>query len=101
VIARRHDLNADGKAIRRLTYTDGKLSLREFYDGEGQRVSAERFTPEGYITDSIRYRYIDDRAEEYDHWYYDRGMPVRRLTTSGGGQEYVKDGEAWVSVERR
>lgn len=101
VMVRRHDLNADAKAIRRLTYKNGKLSVREFYNPEGERVSQEIFTPDGYITDSIRYRYLDDRAYEYDHWYYDRGMPIRRVTSSGGGQEYVKDGDDWVLAEKK
>jgi len=100
VILRRHDLNAEGQAIRRLTYENGKLMLREFYGDDGLRISQERFTPDGYITDSIRYRYIDDVAQEYDHWYYDRGMPTRRVTASGGGEEYAKDGDDWVVVRQ-
>ncbi|MEW6357465.1 MAG: hypothetical protein AB1696_14135 [Planctomycetota bacterium] len=95
VIQKRDDLSADGKAIRRLTYTDGKLSLREYYDPEGKRLSREVFAPDGYITESIKFR--DDL--NYDHWFYDKGMPVRQIVKEQ--TEYRKQGEDWVEVKTK
>ena len=31
-----------------------------------------------------------------DHWWYNRGTPVRRLMKRA--EEYVKDGDKWVQV---
>jgi len=99
VITRRHDLNREGTAIRRLAYKDGRLGLREYYRDPDHRVSKEVFAPDGYITESVRYRYQGERALEYDHWWYDRGMPIRRILRER--DEYVKRGEDWAKMERK
>ena len=44
-IVRRHDLNEDGQAIRRLFYHNGVLLRREFHNREGEHVSTELFDP--------------------------------------------------------
>jgi len=95
VLTKRHDLNADGKAIRRLTYKDGKLSVREYWDPDGNCISREIFSPDGYITESVRYR---DKLK-YDQWFYDKGMPIRRIIKER--EEYKKDGDNWVQVKKK
>lgn len=100
VIARRHDLNADGKPIRRLFYEDGKLARREYHTRDGEHVSTEHFDPDGYITESILYR----GGDEGGHFWYDRGTPVKftgrisRHATPEGPGTYVKKGNAWVKT---
>jgi hypothetical protein len=94
VVAQRHDLNKEGKAIRRLTYKEGNLALREYYGREGNRLSQESFAPDGYITEWVRFKYAGDRALEDDRWWYDRGMPIRRLLKQR--EEYHKQGQEWV-----
>ncbi len=84
-IVRRHDLNADGKAIRRVEFQDGKASVREYHTNQGVRVSREAFAPNGVITETIRYSEGDGR--EIDHWWFDEGWPVKQVR---GGRQYVK-----------
>ena len=96
VLAQRHDLNAAGQAIRRLTYDAGRSVVREYYNREGQRVSREVFDAEGFITETIFYRMQGDEEIAFDRWQFDRGTPVRRTR---GDQVYVKQGDLWLSVE--
>jgi hypothetical protein len=91
VLTEAHDLDAAGNATRRLACEDGRLARREYFDPEGQRLSTERIDAEGYVTESIRYR---PGGEETDHWWYERGMPVRQVR---GNEEYFKDGDRWIS----
>ena len=100
-IHRRHDLNTQGEATRRLTYRDGALYTREYYK-DGRRVSIETFAPDGYKTEDIRWNWHPQvapwqevRRREYDHWWYDHGMPVKRLRR---GRIYEKQGDEWVQT---
>jgi hypothetical protein len=87
VLIRRHDLGLEGHAIRRTSYSDGKIAVREYYNRDGICLSREQFDADGFVTEWIRYS-ADGR--EQDHWYYDRGMPVRQVNR---GTEYVKRGD--------
>lgn len=71
VIVRRHELNAGGKAIRRIEYQDGKVAVREYQTNQDVRVSREVFAPNSDITETIRYSEGDRR--EIDHWWFDKG----------------------------
>jgi len=92
-IKRRHDLNEDDKAIRRTEFKDGKMVTREYHHRERGLVSRELFDADGFITDWIRFQDVDGEPTEYDHWYFERGMPVRH--TNSKGREYVKRGDRW------
>jgi len=83
-LLRRHDLNLEGKPIRRLHYRGGKLAERQYYDRDGGHVSTERFDSDGFITESIRGRY---------HWWYERGVPQR---FESGAALFVNDGDRWI-----
>ncbi len=99
---RRHDLDAEGNAIRRLHYEDGRLARREYYTADGELNTEELFDADGFITEAVRYRY----GEEYEHWWYVKGAPVKLWTERGGhhtasperGGTYVKQGIDWVKV---
>jgi len=93
-LIRRHDLNAEGKAIRRLTFENGKLTQREYHDREGKLLSREPFDAAGFITEWIRF----DQTVERDHWWFDRGMPVKQISKEG---EFVKQGDQWVATKQR
>jgi hypothetical protein len=80
---RRHDLNPEGKAIRRLFYEDGRLTRREYHDRDGKHISTERFDADGYITESVHGK---------NRWWYDRGEPVR---FTNGTETYYRDGNRW------
>jgi hypothetical protein len=82
-LSQRHDLNSDGKAIRRLFYEDGTLTRREYHDRDGGPISTERFDKDGYITESIHGR---------NHWWYERGAPVR---FTNGKETYFAAGDSW------
>jgi len=97
VLTRRHDLNADGKAIRRLTFENGKLALREYYDREEKLLNREIFNAEGFITESIRFGDDGGRPIEAVHWWFDRGMPVRQTSKDG---EFVKQDDQWVATKQ-
>ncbi len=96
ILIKRHDLNVDGKAVRRLFYSDKRLVRREYHNREGEHVSTEHFDKEGYITESIVYR----NGEDYDHFWYDKGMPVkhtgRNSHHAGRTGTQIKVGERWV-----
>ncbi len=83
-----HDLNLEGKAIRRLFYEGGKLTKREYHDRNGNHVSTELFGSDGYMTESIQH------GSRPRHWWYERGVPAKYAR---GSQVYVKDGTRWVT----
>jgi len=96
VIVRRHDLNADSKAIRRLTYKDGELAEREYWTRDGFRVSREVLDRAGYITEWQHFRKIrSDRVQARTHWFYERGMPVKLVLKERA--TFVKQGQRWVA----
>ena len=103
VITRHYDLNGDGKATRRLFYRQGKLFRREYYTSEGQHLSTEYFDSEGNVTEMLLYQEMDGKKVEYDHWWYDQGMPVRRIGRKPARRiehatpvMYVRAGDQWV-----
>ncbi|TKJ38155.1 MAG: hypothetical protein CEE38_05200 [Planctomycetes bacterium B3_Pla] len=88
-LVKRHDLNAEGKATRRLFYRDGKLAKREYHDRNGYHVSTELFDADGYITESIQH------GSRPRHWWYEKGVPLKYTR---GSDAYVKDGERWIKT---
>ncbi|MFC2076479.1 hypothetical protein ACFLT7_05300 [candidate division KSB1 bacterium] len=103
VLTQRHDLNKDGKAIRRLFYRDGRLARREYHKKDGFHSSTELFDAEGWITESILYRRIDGKQTEYSHWWYDKGMPEKYIgrrrhhtASPDGPGVYAREGNNWV-----
>ncbi|MHC4229295.1 MAG: TolB-like translocation protein [Planctomycetota bacterium] len=88
-LVERHDLNAEGKATRRLFYRDGKLAKREYHDRNGYHISTELFGADGYITESIHH------GSRPRHWWYEKGVPLKYTR---GSDAYVKDGERWIKT---
>jgi hypothetical protein len=102
-LTRRFDLNAAGQATRRLFYHQGRLFRREYFTAAGERVSREFLDPAGNVTEAILYRMEEGKPAEYDHWWFDGGMPVRRIgraparrIVSAAPEMYVKAGDEWV-----
>jgi hypothetical protein len=93
VLTQHHDLNHEGKAIRRMTYESGKLATRDYHNRDGEHVSRELFAPDGFITERIMFAKYGNIVAEADHWWFEKGTPVRRVA---GRTEYVKDGEKWT-----
>ncbi len=99
ILAAAEDLTADGEATRRLTFTNGKVRTREYWrPGQKGPISREIFGTDGFKTDEIRWRY-GGQKEEYGHWYYSRGTPIRRLHREGR-EVYEKRGDTWHMVKR-
>lgn len=68
-IAQAEDMNRQGFAARRLRYQRGVLAEREYWVSENQRISLERFAPDGTKREEVRWEYDrGDRAVEVDHW---------------------------------
>ena len=102
-ITARHDLNGEGKATRRLTYHQGHLFCRKYYTADDRHLSTEVLDVEGNVTEMILYRDRDGKGEEYDHWWFEKGMPERRIgkrparrIDSEEPVMYLKSGEKWV-----
>jgi hypothetical protein len=93
-LASAHDLNAAGKAIRRLTYRAGQIALREYYTAADLRISREVFAPEGNITETVRL--AADGTTEVEHWWFERGMPVKLVRA---GRTYIKRGDRFGRME--
>ena len=96
------DVNADGFACRRDGYADGVLAAREIWqpmEGASPRIrTRELYAPDGFITEEMHFGYPEpDEPVVVDHWWYDRGMPVRRERY--GGAVWEKQDEDWVRVE--
>ncbi|MEZ0275935.1 MAG: hypothetical protein ACAH88_13600 [Roseimicrobium sp.] len=92
IITQHHDLNHEGKAIRRLTYEGGKLALRDYYNRENEHTSRQIFAPDGSITETIHFGNRSGQEFEVDHWWFDRGTPIRRVVS---GSQFTKEGEQW------
>ena len=88
-LVRRHDVGLEGQAVRRTSYSDGRLAVREYYNRGGARLSRELFDTDGFITDWILY---SSDGSENNRWTYDRGMPVRQFNTD---TEYLERGESF------
>lgn len=93
VITQRHDLNHEGKAIRRLSYEGGRLAKRDYFNREGEHTSREVFAPDGYITERIVMAKYGTTVAEADHWWFESGTPVRRVA---GRAETLKEGDHWM-----
>jgi hypothetical protein len=89
-IIEKHDLNLEGKAIRRLFYDGNKLVRREYHDRNGNHVSTELFDSDGYIKESIQH------GKKLRRLWYERGVPVKYIR---GYETYVKDGARWIRVK--
>jgi hypothetical protein len=57
-------------------------------------VSRELFEPGGFIVESITYE--ADSPGERDHWWFERGMPVRQVKE---GREYVRRENRWTATK--
>lgn len=93
VLTQRHDLNHEGKAIRRLSFEVGKISCRDYFNREGEHVSREVFAPDGSIAERIMMAKYGNTTGEADHWWFERGTPVRRVA---GRTETLKEGDQWT-----
>jgi hypothetical protein len=51
------------------------------------------FGPDGFITEQAWFGWNASSTFEMDHWWYDKGTPVRRVSNK---ITYVKRGEQWV-----
>lgn len=96
-LAQRHDLNSEGKAIRRQTFVNGKLTQREYHDRDGKLLNREIFNADGFITESIRYGDDGGTPVEVVHWWFERGMPVKQVSKEG---EFVKQGDQWIAAKQ-
>ncbi len=95
---RRHDLNQQGKGIRRLAYESGRLVTRDYFNRDDQHVSRQVFAPDGFITETISLGVNNGRSIENDHWWFEKGTPVRRVSFR---TETVKEGDDWKSSPRK
>lgn len=97
VLARREDLNRDGKIIREQLYRDGTLAERRYTSRDGLLVSRELFDTDGFLIETIsfaRRRAADTAPKEVDHWWFQRGMPVKQVKE---GKTFTRQGDQWVS----
>ena len=92
-ILKRHDLDLEGKPTRHLYYQNSVLARREYHKRDGSHVSTEHFAPDGYITESVRYRTVDGKSLEISHWWYEKAVPVRNISR---GAVFERDGSRWV-----
>lgn len=90
------DLNATGSATRRCTYDGDRMLEREYWTPQDQRVSFEIFDADGFKTEQIQWRHDRRPDEESDHWWYDRGWPVRRVKQN---DTWERQGDDWVQVQ--
>jgi len=99
-ITKRHDLNDQGKPIRRLFYRGGRLARREYHNKNAVHLSTEYFDAAGFITETILYEYNNGEKNEKTHWWYDKGMPVKLIGAGGYAVgppgHYEKEGNKWV-----
>ena len=103
VIARRHDLNLEGKPTRQSWYRDGRLSKKEHRTPAGVIVTRELFDKDGFVTYAEQYR--KGRLEH--RWWYVKGAPVKLWTRRGGHHTaspkragtYMKQGTEWVKIK--
>lgn len=96
-LAKREDLNAQGKTVRELTYRDGKLARRQYTNRDGALVSRELFDADGFLAETITYDRRSGPAtthKEIDHWWFQRGMPMKQVKE---GKTFTRQGDRWVS----
>ncbi len=101
-LVRRHDIDRDGFAVRRLLYEDGRLARREYHTEQGVQTW-EDFDADGFIAECCH----NYNGQPWNHWWFIKGTPVKLWTERGGhhtastegGGTYVKQGIDWVKVE--
>ena len=81
----------------------GHLFCRKYYTGNRKHLSTEYFDVEDNVTEMILHQEQKGQTVEYDHWWYDRGMPVRRIGRTPARRidsdtpvMYVLSGDQWV-----
>lgn len=79
-----------------LEYRDGKLATRDYVNPAGRRLSREVFARDGYIVETVTYDPDTDAAK--DHWWFERGQPVRQVKA---GVEFGRRGDRWVAQGTR
>ena len=92
---------------------EGKLATREHWTPEGQPIALEKFGPDGFKTEDIRWRPYEDgqpyyqawpipgaeyKYNKHDHWFFDHGWPVKRVDRDGR-PIYEKRGDDWVKIK--
>jgi hypothetical protein len=92
-IAKRFDLNKDGKPIRQQYYQTGQLARRELHNREGVHISTEYFDRDGNITEAFYNPIGTGFAYGYVHFWYENHEPIRAVR---GNEMFVKVGERWV-----
>ena len=103
VLMRCHDLNAMGKATRRINYKNGLISTREYYRPDDHLVSRETFDKYGSVDKQIRFLPEPNRGPRdipRETWYYDRGMPTRHIKHDSG-REYFKRENRWGYLDNK
>jgi hypothetical protein len=80
-LIQRTDYNLQKQPIRIVKYRNGQPAERRHLNRKGQLVSLENFASDGYIIESIYYRYPNDKRQIiYDQWFYEKGGPVKRIS---------------------
>ena len=103
VLTRRHDLNATGKATRRINYKNGLIATREYYRPDDHLVSRETFDKYGPVAEHIRFLAESNGGAgdiPRETWHYDRGMPIRHMKHDTGRQ-YFKRGNRWGYLDNK
>ena len=105
-LAKRHDLNHEGKAIRRRFYTNGRLARRQYHMRDAFHRSTEWFDADGFITEAVQFRMRRGKRLKLGHWWFIKGTPVKHValwrhhTASPKGRgTYVKQGADWVKIQ--
>ena len=80
----RVDLNDDKKPIRHQWFEGGRLTKREYRTPDGVLSNVEFFGEDGFKTEYIAYYTTYDKGVEYSHWWYDKGVPVKKTKRYGG-----------------
>ena len=80
----RVDLNDDKIPIRHQWFKDDRLTKREYRTPDGVLSNVELYGEDGYKTEYIAYYTTYNKGEEYSHWWYDKGVPVKKTKKYGG-----------------
>jgi len=103
LLTRRHDLNATGKATRRINYNHGLIATREYYKPDDHLVSRETFDKSGSVIEHTRFL-PDSKGGAHnvprETWHYDGGMPIRHIKHDTG-REYFKRGIRWGYLDNK
>lgn len=73
--------------IRHREFANGKLTKSTYKTPEGPLASEEAYAADGSKIEGIAYYTREDRrGQEYKHWWYDHGRPIK--TTYRGDVVY-------------